>query len=414
MIKIQATFIAPLASIMTLALGAGFYTSLTTLDLNQAGVDKFIIGCISSSYFCGLLISAFRSQHFILRVGHIRAFATYAACFTVVALLQGLYASPTLWVVLRFISGYSLAGLAVVVESWLMDASDQRDRGSILAVYMFAYYLAQAMGQLFLTIEIAKDIEKYIMIAIFAAISMIPVCITRFQAPAPEEPTILPIQYLLKRVPLGVVGCFISGMILGPLYTQLPDYLKEHDKVDSEVGMIMMGMILGGTLLQYPIGKLSDRLDRRHVLLGVGIASILLFIMFIPNFYDTGWLLLLTFLIGGATFTIYPLSISHTVDHIKHDDMISAISTLLLAYGAGSALGPILASIFFKVLGDNGMCYYLFVMAVVLTAYTGRRIVLKIPYKYDEHVDYVSIPTTSPNAVPERNTEPTELEEPKK
>lgn len=403
MIRIKPAFIAPLASIMTLVLGAGFYTTLTTLDLTAKGIDKWIIGCVSSAYFCGLLISAFRSQHFILRVGHIRAFATFASIICVTTLLQGLYFSPTLWVVLRFFSGYGLAGIAVVVESWLMDGSDQRDRGTILAIYMFAYYLAQGISQLFLTYEYATDIEPYCLIAILSALSILPVCMTRFNAPCPEHPNILPFQYLLKRVPLGVWGCVCSGLILGPLYSLLPDYLHGAGKEDQQVALIMTAVILGGTLLQYPIGKLSDKFDRRRVLLGVSIISVLLFILFIPDFYATSWLASIGFFMGGATFTIYPLCISHTCDHIKQENMISAISTLLLAYGAGSAIGPLFSPIFTKLFGPNGLCFYLVVVGIIMILLVLRH--LNSTYKHDEHVDYVAIPTTSPNAVPERNTE---------
>lgn len=413
MIKIQPPFIAPLASIMILVLGAGFYTTLTTHDMSRASVDSWIIGCVSSAYYCGLLISGFKAQHYILRVGHIRAFATFAACITVTSILQGLFFSPTLWVLLRFISGFGLAGVAVVVESWLMDGADQKDRGTILSIYMFAYYLALAMGQVFLTLNIETDLEKYCLIAIFTSLSILPVCMTRFNAPLPEEPHILPIQYIHKRVPLGVWGCFLAGMTLGPLISLTPEYLALNDKGESDVALIMMAIILGGTLLQYPIGKTSDRIDRRKVLLGVSIACIVLFLLFIPDFYNNAWLVFLGFLMGGAAFTIYPLCISHTIDHLKSSDTISAISTLLLAYGAGSAIGPLISPLFTKVLGSNGLCYYLFSISIILCGYTTRRVILNIPYKYDEPVDFVSIPTTSPNAVPERHTEPEPVDEPR-
>lgn len=410
MIRIHSPFIAPLASIMTLVLGAGFYTTLTTSDMARAGVDSWIIGCVSSAYYCGLLIGGFKAQYFIPRVGHIRAFATFAACITVVSILQGLYFSPTLWVLLRFISGFGLAGVAVVVESWLMDGADQKDRGTILSIYMFAYYLALALGQVFLTLNISTDLEKYCLIAIFASLSTIPVCMTRFSAPFPEEPHILPIQYLYKNVPLGVWGCFLAGMVLGPLISLTPEYLKLNGKIESDIALIMMAIILGGTLLQYPIGKTSDKFDRRKVLLGVSIACIVLFLLFIPDIYDNAWLVFLGFLMGGAAFTIYPLCISHTIDHLKPGDTISAISTLLLAYGGGSAVGPLIAPLFTKILGQNGLCYYLFAIAIVLCGYTSRRVILNVPYKYDEPVDYVNIPTTSPNAVPERNSDPEPVE----
>ncbi len=414
MIRIHPPFIAPLASIMTLVLGAGFYTTLTTNDLSRANVDSWIIGCVSSAYFCGLLISGFKAQTYIMRVGHIRAFATFAACIAVTTILQGLYFSPTFWVALRFVGGFGLAGIAVVVESWLLDGSEQKDRGTVLAIYMFAYYLAQALGQLFLMLNISTDLEKYCIIAILSSLSILPVCMTRFNAPCPEEPNILSIRYLHKRVPLGVWGCFFSGMLLGPIYSLLPDYLYLNDKDASETALIMMVIILGGTFLQYPIGKLSDRLDRRHVMLGISVSCIILFLLLIPDFYDNSWLLVLGFLIGGATFTVYPLSISHTIDHIKSSDTLSAVSTLLLAYGAGSAIGPLVAPIFTKILGNNGLCYYFFAIGVAYCTYITRRLILKIPYKYDEHVDFVSIPTTTPSAVVERLTDLDEPVEEKK
>ncbi len=401
MIRIKPALVAPIASIMIFVMGSGFYTTITTLHLTKANIDTWVIGCISSAYFCGLLISAFRAQFYILRVGHIRAFATFAAFIAVTTLLQGLFFSPTLWVFLRFVAGYGLAGVAVVVESWLLDSSGTGDRGTVLAIYMFAFYFAQSMSQLFLRVDFAMSIEPYCTIAILSAIAIIPVCMTRFNAPCPEEPSILPFRYLLKRVPLGVCGCFIAGLLLGPIYTLLPDYLIGAGKEKSEIGLIMMTLILGGTLLQYPIGRLSDKYDRMKVLLYICLGATICFVAFIPDYYSTPWLMGLGFIMGGFTFTVYPLCISHTIDHIKQSDMISAISTLLLAFGAGSAIGPLIAPGFTIAFGPNGLCFYLLFIGVVLIIFTTIRLISNKPYKYDEHVDFVSIPRTTPNAVPD-------------
>lgn len=401
MVHSRAALIAPIASIMILVLGSGFYTTYTSVHLRNEEVANWLVGCVSSAYFSGLIISAFRSQHFIFRVGHIRAFAAFAAMIAVTTLVQGLFFSPTLWIVIRFMSGYSLAGLMVVIESWLMSASTVNNRGTILAVYMIAYYLAQALGQLFIKIPYAYELMAYCMIAICSALSVIPVTITRFSAPSPEEPSILSFTYLFKKAPLGIIGSIMGGMILGPLYTLVPVYLQENAKPDNEVGWVMLAMILGGTILQYPIGKMSDKVDRRKVLMGMSLFCVIAFCLFIPDIYTTLWLTSLGFFIGAASFIIYPLSTSHTIDRVSHNDMVSAISTLLLSYGIGSTIGPIIPSLMMDWMGPNGLCYYLVAISLLLLSYTSYRVFSRAPkVTADEQSHFVAITRTTPNALP--------------
>lgn len=401
MVQSRSALIAPIASIMILVLGSGFYTTFTSVHLRNEEVANWLVGCVSSAYFSGLIISAFRSQHLIFRVGHIRAFSVFAAMIAVTTLVQGLFFSPTLWIVIRFMSGYSLAGICVVIESWLMSASSQENRGTVLAVYMIAYYFAQALGQLFIKIPYAYELMGYCVIAICSALSLLPVTITRFSAPSPEEPSILSFKYLFKKAPLGIVGSAMGGLILGPLYTLVPVYLQENAKPDDEVGWVMLAMILGGTLLQYPIGKMSDRFDRRKVLVGMSFFCIVVFCLFIPDIYSTIWLTTLGFFIGASAFIIYPLATSHTIDQVTHNDMVSAISTLLLSYGIGSTLGPIIPSLMMDFIGPNGLCYYLLSVSILLFAYSSYRVLSRAPkVTADEQSHFVSITRTTPNALP--------------
>lgn len=397
--KSRLALLAPIASVMILVLGSGFYTTFTSVHLQKYDIANWLVGCVSSAYFSGLVISAFRSQHFIFRVGHIRAFSAFAALIAVTTLVQGLFFSPTLWIVIRFISGYSLAGICVVIESWLMAASTHENRGTILSVYMVAYYLAQATGQLFIKIPFAYELMGYCMIAICAALSVLPVTMTRFSAPSPENPSILSFRYLYQKAPLGVISCIISGLILGPLYTLVPVYLQENAKPDDEVGWVMLAMILGGTLLQYPIGKMSDKIDRRKVMVGMSFFCVITFVLFIPDIYNIPWLMALGFAIGAGSFIIYPLATSHTIDHVSNNEMVSAISTLLLAYGIGSTLGPLLPSMMMDWMGPNGLCYYLLVVSIILFLYSLITVITK-PEKAHEQSNFMSLPRTTPNAMP--------------
>lgn len=391
---------APITSIMLLVLGSGFYTTFTSVQLQRYDVANWLVGCVSSAYFSGLVISAFRSQHFIFRVGHIRAFSTFAALIAVTTLIQGLIFSPTLWVVIRFISGYCLAGLCIVIESWLLAGSQADNRGTILAIYMVAYYLAQALGQLFMKIPYASDLVAYCIIAICSALSLLPVAMTHFRAPSPEEPSILSFKYLFKKSPLGVIGSALAGMLLGPLYTLVPVYLQQNAKPDNEVAWVMMAMILGGTVLQYPIGRISDRVDRRKVMLGMSVVCIIAFALFIPDIYSTSWLMGLGVLMGAGAFIIYPLSTSYTIDHVMPNEMVSAISTLLLSYGVGSTIGPLLPSILMDWVGPNGLCYYLLGVSIILSVWILYCIMTGPKYKEEERSHFVSFPRTTPNALP--------------
>lgn len=392
--------LAPIASIMLLVTGSGFYTTFTSVQLQKYDVANWLVGCVSSAYFSGLVISAFRSQHFIFRVGHIRAFAAFAATIAVTTLIQGLIFSPTLWVVIRFISGYCLAGLCIVIESWLLASSHSNNRGTILAIYMVAYYLAQAFGQLFMHIPFSHALIGYCMIAICSALSVLPVAITHFRAPSPEEPSILSFTYLFKKAPLGVMGSVLAGMMLGPLYTILPVYLQDNAKPEDEVGWVMMAMILGGTLLQYPFGRMSDKVDRRKVMLGMSLLCVLAFILFIPDIYNTPWLMSLAVFMGAGAFIIYPLSTSYTIDHVTHDEMVSAISTLLLSYGVGSTLGPLLPSALMDWVGPNGLCYYLLAVAITISLIIAYSIINTPTDKDEESTNFTTYPRTTPSALP--------------
>jgi MFS family permease len=395
-----ASLLAPIASISLLVVGSSFLTTFTSMHLHSENVSNWMVGFISSAHFSGYVISSYMCQNFIFRVGHIRAFAAFASIIGVVALIQGLFFSPSLWLVLRFMSGYSLAGICVVIESWLMAGSTLNTRGTVLAVYMLTYYIAQSFSQLILHVSFAHVLMAYALITIFASLSIMPVSVTRFSAPCPENPQILSFKFLIKKAKLGVIGCFCAGLILGPLYTLVPVYLQQNDKLDSEVAWVMFSLIMGGTLLQYPIGKLSDRVDRRKVLAFMLFGCIVAFGLFIIDVYSTGWLMMLAGFMGACSFLIYPLSISYTIDHIENEHMVSAVASLLLAYGVGSTIGPLLPSVVMDWLGPNGLCYYLLVISCVVFLYTMKIILTRAPEIEEQTFDFAAQPRTTPEAVP--------------
>lgn len=391
--------IAPILSISILVLGMGSLTTFTTLRLDDFKVAEWLIGLISASYFVGLTAGGYKAQHLVLRVGHIRSYAAFSSIFAVSALLQGLFEVPWLWIPLRFCAGFCLAGCFLVIESWLLGASNRKNRGIILAIYMISYYAGQAVGQFFLSIPNLQPIHVYIIGALFFTFSILPVSTTRFHAPYAEEPNILSFRTLNQRVPVAIWGSLGAGFILATIYSLYPLYLSYNNWEQAEISIIMAFLLFGATAAQYPVGWLSDRYDRRLVLCIMLIICLLILIVIElqhDNFY---FLLFYSAILGGASFTIYPMSINHGVDHFTSKDLISATAALMLAYGTGCVFGPSLTSLLMNRIGENGFVYSMLIMIIILCSYITYRI-----YKFDdmpaeEKSHYVPLPDTTVEVV---------------
>lgn len=373
-------FIAPMISIILLVLGSGVSTTLTTLVMSEHDISNTAIAVVSSAFFVGVMLGSYFCQGFIFRVKHIRAYAALGTICVAGIIIQSLYFSVYLWALLRLSTGFCLAGLYIVIESWLLGLSVESNRGQILAIYMMSFYAAQASSQLILKIPGITTLVIFSLIAIFMAFSVVPLAVTRFSPPVPEKTEIISLGFLFRRASLGVIGCVLSGLMLSVIYSFIPKYVVQIGQPES-VALVMFSIILGGTLLQFPIGRLSDLFDRRRVLMSVALACIVVAIG-IVLFHDNYYLLLgLCFLLGGSAFMIYPISISHTIDFIESSRVLSAVAVLYIAYGIGSSLGPVLVVPFTRQFGSSGYFIYLALMSALLMLYCIYR-VIRLPVVY--------------------------------
>ncbi len=368
-------YIAPIFSIILLVLGSGGVSmTLTTVVMDQHGSSHLAIALVSSAFFVGIIMGACQCQNFIFRISHIRAFAALGTLCAAATLAQGLWFNVFSWVFLRFVIGFSLAGLYVVIESWLLGLSTAENRGRVLSVYLVAFYAAQASSQWLLEIPHDNFLVIFVWIALFTALSVIPLAITRYTAPMPESPEVISLRFLWKRTSLGIVGCVISGCILSVIYSFLPKFLVDVG-YENQVAAAMFSVILGGTLLQYPIGKLSDIIDRRKVLVAMCIACVVCAIGFIQFYQHIYLVYALCFLLGGTTFTIYPISVSHGVDFVESHRIISAAAVLYIAYGIGSVMGPLMVVPFSYFSPNAGYFIYMILFSLLLAGYAIFRII---------------------------------------
>ncbi len=386
--------ILPLITLFVFMLGNGFLGTLLALKMNINHQSDLLIGSMTGAFYFGIMLGSFRIERVILKVGHIRAYAGFASVLSVMNMLAGMTSSGFILLLLRFLGGVGTAGVYVVIESWLLCFSTTNNRGQILALYMIGLYLAQALGQFFLNLDAPTSMTLFAICSITSSLSVIPITLAKVQSPIFEEPSTLKFSKLFKVAGSGLVSCFASGVIMGALYGLSPLFFHDVLGSTSQVAFYMFCLILGGMLLQYPVGKLSDVIERRMVLimLGVGIAFLVLLTHFLYHIYAV--FIVLTILIGGLTFTIYPVSISHACDALDSKDVLAGTQSLLLAYSCGAILGPFISPMMMTLLGPWGLYYFYVLVCICLLPILVWRKASKADTEQED--SYLSMPQTSP------------------
>ena len=359
--------ITPLTSLVILTIGSALLTTFLALKLQSTGVSSFLIGSLTTAYYAGMVLGAFKLESMILRVGHIRAYSAFASMLAVITILHGFYIDIYFWLALRFVGGIATAGLYIVIESWILGTTTNKNRGSSLALYMIALYVAQAAGQWLLNIGHQDTLVLYCIAGMLASLSVIPLALTKASMPSFSEPETFNVKTMFSISPSGVATCFVSGMVLGSIYGLYPAFIKQIGYSTPEISLIMGLTILGGMIFQYPLGKLSDMTSRRYIISGLALTSSALCAALIV-FGQSGLFIMsaMSFLLGGATFCLYPIGISHACDRVSNNQLVSATQTLLLAYGMGATLGPIVAPLFNMAISGYGALIFIVAMTVPL------------------------------------------------
>ena len=364
-----AMLFAPVISMCILMLGSSFCMSYTTIELERMGISNAIIGLISAAFFSGMMLSSYFSQKLIVRIGYIRSYVLFATLMALGSIMQGVVYIPIVWALLRFLCGYALAGLFIVVESWCLEGAGEQFKGRVLSFYLAIYYFAQASGQFFLNIEFSSTLMAFCVISMLASLSVIPVSMTKFEMPKQERPEFLSPLILFRKVPLGMWASFTAGMILGAIYSIYPLFLTQVNYSADVIAYAMFAVIFGGMTLQLPIGKISDFKDRRKVLLAVLISAMIISLLICFINAHLWQVILLSFLLGGLTFTIYPISISYSSDHLDARHLVGIVGLLALFYGLGSMFGPIFSTFFMSLFGAFGFFVFISFTCILLIAY---------------------------------------------
>ncbi|KKO45213.1 MFS transporter [Arsukibacterium ikkense] len=377
-------------SIAFLATGYGMLMTFIGLYLKQAGLSEMVIGIINSAFFLGALLAAVFSQKLIVTVGHARSFSAFSAIMVMAFLGHTLHYNPWFWAGLRLLSGFAFYALLIVLESWLNEKSSSADRGRVLAVYTVVFFMATAIGQLILSLDVESHVV-FVLGSVLVLASLFLVAITRISQPVlpPFERYSLP--KVLHIAPLALVGSVIGGFFVGGFYTMVPVLVLNTYGQQSVVASFMAISIFGGLLAQWPVGTLSDRYGRRKLLAWAGLFSAAICLLLALLASQTWLFYLLGFLLGTSLFSIYPLSVARANDRLDHGkDLVEISRSLLFAYGIGSFLAPLILG---AVLGISGGLFFsvLAVAALMLGGYalTAERIA------NDQLSVFVAVPAAS-------------------
>lgn len=361
---------ALLLGIALLLLGNGLLTTLITLRGSAEGLGDGILGLLTSAYFAGFLLGVYISPRLVQRIGHIRAFAFCAALLAACGLAYGLWVAPAAWLGLRVLTGVGLATLYAVVESWLNYQASAEERGRVFSIYMVINLGALAAAQQLLHLASPLEYTLFAIAAIFVSLALMPITWTRLPQPQIGGADLMPVHIAWGAAPLAVAGILAAGLVMGAFWGLAPLYASKLGFERDAIAAYMSLSILGGVLLQWPLGRLSDRTDRRTILMMVafGAAASALLLALAPWLAPASpnALYASAVLYAGFSFCLYSIAITHLIDRITHDQVLAGTGTLLLVYGVGATLGPAFAGVLMAELGAVALPLFYCVITTLL------------------------------------------------
>jgi len=384
-----------------LMISNGLLSTILTIRAQEIGFSETVIGLMQSGYPIGFIFSCFITPLLIAQSGHVRVFAALISIASTSALIHLITYDPYSWGAMRILSGFCFSGIYIVAESWLNSLSDNKNRGSLLSTYFVVQTAGYMVGQLMLGLSQPGDISLFIFVSVLLSIALVPILIAATTQPTNEEPQRVTVIELFHFSPMALIGGFATGIANGGLVFVTALYARSVGLSISATGYLLAISTLGGLLMQFPLGSLSDKIDRRLVIAGSAMVMLIVCttMLLLPGAQTNNLTLFGGFLlIGGFTLPIYSICMAHMNDHLKTSQMVAASSTLVLVFAAGMVLGPIVGSFALDNAGGDGMFMMYIVVAAVLAG-TGIQRVLVSDKKVVDGRDIVPITSTmSPEA----------------
>lgn len=386
-----------LLGIMLLMVGNGIQGSLLGIRGTIEGFSTFEISIVMSAYFAGFLFGSHMAPAMIRKVGHVRVFAALGSLISAILVIYPVAPDWIVWSLLRVLIGFSFSGIYITTESWLNNAATNETRGQALSAYMIVQMLGIIASQALLNVAEPSGFTLFVIPSVLVSLAFMPLLLAPTPAPTFSSTKALSFPALFRISPLGCAGMLLTGGVFSAMFGMAAVWGAMKGLSVRDISVFIGALYVGGLVLQYPIGWLSDRMDRRKLIMILsGIAAV---VMVVPSVFDLPFVLyiVVALLLGGITNPVYALLIAYTNDFLGKDDMAAASAGMIFLNGFGAIFGPLVTGWMMGLIGPSGFFLFIAILYVALTGYAIWRMTRRAsPAGTGQYANLV--PTASPVA----------------
>lgn len=389
MIAIVTPILALLISVSLLLMGNGLQNTLLPVRASIESFSAIDIGIMGSAYFLGFGAGCIYGPYLVRRVGHIRTFTAMATIASCAVLVHAFVLNPAIWWVLRIFTGICFAVLYMVIESWLNEKASNENRGTVFSIYTIINLTVITLGQMMITLDEPSNFMLFSFASILVSLAAVPVALSKSAEPEPIEAVKINFAGLYKTSPVGVIGCLAVGLANGSFWALAPVFAGGESNEVKTVAIFMSVAVIAGAVGQWPLGRMSDRMDRRRVILmacGGALCAGLLLVLLIPKLEQA--LLPTAFFYGLFAFPMYALCVAHTNDFADESKYVEVACGLLLVYAIGAVAGPMLASVFMHFIGIGGLFAFTALVHAGMIVFAVYRLRRREVAPVEEHITF--------------------------
>ncbi|MCO5161905.1 MAG: MFS transporter [Mesorhizobium sp.] len=373
---------------------SGLHSLLLPLRGQAEGFSTSSLGLLGTAWAAGFVAGCLFAPRLVRSVGHVRAFGAFAASGAIIALMTGLLIDPIIWIVLRVFTGFAMAGAFMVIESWLNERATNENRGTIFGLYMMVTYASIMAGQLLVAFGDVTTDKLFMVAGIFFCLSLIPTAVSTAVTPRPLQEVSLDIRELYANSPVSVAACLLVGIANGAWGTLGAVYGAQIGVSTATIALMMSLTVVAGAAMQMPVGRVSDMTDRRNVLAGAALITAVIgaLIFFLQPRSDV-FVLIMTACYGALAYTLYSIAVAHANDHADAANFVKVSGGLLLLYGFGTMIGPVLAAVLMEQLRPDAIFLATALAHLALAGYTLVRIRARAPVPIAERETFQTLPS---------------------
>ena len=366
------------------------------------GFSTASLGLMGTAWAGGFVTGCFFAPRIVRRAGHVRAFGAFAASGAIVALLTGLLIDEFVWILLRAFTGFTMAGAFMVIESWLNERATNENRGTVFGLYMMVTYASIMAGQMIVAAGDVGSASLFMVTGIFFCLSLLPTAVSTAAHPKPLQDVSLDLKGLYATSPVSAGACLLIGVANGAWGTLGAVYGARIGISTAEIALMMSLVVVAGAALQMPVGRLSDKTDRRYVLVGASLAcAVVGVLIFLVTPRSGAFVIAMTAAYGAFAYTLYSLAVAHANDHAKPEDFVKVSGGLLMLYGFGTMIGPVIGAALMGSMRPESLFLATALAHFLLVGYTLLRIRRRAPVPLDEREAFKTLPAergTTPEA----------------